>query len=39
MSDTFLVAAIAILIGVQTLTCGLIAQRFEVKYGSSESNA
>ena len=30
---TFLVAAVAILIGVQTLTCGLIAQRFAVKYG------
>ena len=29
---TFLVGAIAILIGVQTLTCGLIAQRFAVKY-------
>ena len=30
---TFLVAAIAILIGVQNLTFGLIAQRFAVKYG------
>lgn len=30
---TFLVGAIAILIGVQNLTCGLIAQRFAVKYG------
>jgi glycosyltransferase involved in cell wall biosynthesis len=29
---TFLVGAIAILIGVQNLTCGLIAQRFAVKY-------
>lgn len=29
---TFLVGAIAILIGVQTLTFGLIAQRFAVKY-------
>jgi len=30
---TFLVAAVAILIGVQNLTFGLIAQRFAVKYG------
>ncbi|MGJ4944679.1 glycosyltransferase family 2 protein [Bradyrhizobium sp. HKCCYLS1011] len=29
---TFLVAAIAVLIGVQTLTFGLIAQRFAIKY-------
>jgi len=29
---TFLVGAIAILIGSQTLTCGLIAQRFAVRY-------
>jgi glycosyltransferase involved in cell wall biosynthesis len=29
---TFLVGAIAILIGIQTLTCGLIAQRFAVRY-------
>ncbi len=29
---TFLVGAIAILIGVQTLTCGLIAQRFAIRY-------
>lgn len=29
---TFLVGAIAILIGVQNLTCGLIAQRFAIKY-------
>jgi glycosyltransferase involved in cell wall biosynthesis len=29
---TFLVGAIAILIGVQNLSCGLIAQRFAVKY-------
>jgi glycosyltransferase involved in cell wall biosynthesis len=31
-THTFLVGAIAILIGVQNLTCGLIAQRFEVRY-------
>jgi hypothetical protein len=31
-THTFLVAAIAILIGVQNVTCGLIAQRFEVRY-------
>ena len=29
---TFLVGAIAMLIGIQTLTCGLIAQRFAVRY-------
>ena len=31
-THTFLVGAIAILIGVQTLTCGIIAQRFAVRY-------
>ena len=31
-THTFLVGAIAILIGVQNLTCGLIAQRFAVRY-------
>ncbi|HXN66863.1 MAG TPA: glycosyltransferase family 2 protein [Bradyrhizobium sp.] len=31
-THTFLVGAIAILIGVQNLTCGLIAQRFAVTY-------
>ena len=31
-THTFLVAAIAILIGVQSVTFGLIAQRFEVRY-------
>jgi glycosyltransferase involved in cell wall biosynthesis len=31
-THTFLVGAIAILIGVQSLTCGLIAQRFAVRY-------
>lgn len=31
-THTFLVGAIAILIGVQTLTCGLIARRFAVRY-------
>ena len=31
-TKTFLVGAIAILIGIQTMTCGLIAQRFAVRY-------
>lgn len=31
-THTFLVGAIAILIGIQSLTCGLIAQRFAVRY-------
>jgi hypothetical protein len=31
-THTFLVGAIAILIGVQNVTCGLIAQRFAVRY-------
>lgn len=41
-THTFLVGAIAVLIGVQNLTCGLIAQRFAVRYqllpGSTRSH-